>query len=157
MSKVKASLGKLPLSFEPNRGQTDPRVQFLSRGPGYTVFFTKDETVMSLKDTKTSNAVVRMRFVGGTNSASAQPIDALPGNSNYLIGNDSSKWLTGVTEYTKLRYENVYPGIDVVYQGDQQQLRYDFVVKPGAERQRHPDGVSKARTKSPSPKMATSR
>ena len=78
MSKAKASMAKLPLSFEPNRGQTDPRVQFLSRGPGYTVFFTKDETVMSLKDTNTSNAVVRMRFVGGTNSASPHPHRCAP-------------------------------------------------------------------------------
>ncbi len=132
MSKVKDSLGKLPLSFEPNRGQTDPRVQFLSRGPGYTVFFTKDETVMSLKDTKTSNAVVRMRFVGGTNSGNVHPIDALPGTTNYLVGNESSKWQTGIAQYTKLRYENVYPGIDVLYQGDHQRLRYDFIVKPGA-------------------------
>src|SRR5215472_11971559 len=66
LSKAQSVLGKQPLYFEPNRGQTDPRVQFLSRGPGYTVFFTKDETVFALKDTKTSNAVVRMRFVGGT-------------------------------------------------------------------------------------------
>ena len=132
LSKAKASMAKMPLSFEPNRGQTDPRVQFLSRGPGFTVFFTKDETVMSLKDTSTSNAVVRMRFVGGTNAANPHPLEALPNYSNYLTGNDSSKWLTDVKEYGKLRYENVYPGIDVVYQGDHQQLRYDFVVKPGA-------------------------
>jgi len=82
MAKVKNALGKLPLSFEPNRGQTDPRVQFLSRGPGYTVFFTQDETVMALRDTKTSNAVVRMKFVGGTNSASAHPMDGLSSQSN---------------------------------------------------------------------------
>ena len=132
MTKAKNALAKLPLSFEPNRGQTDPRVQFLSRGPGYTVFFTKDETVLSLKDTKTSNAVVRMRFLGGTNSASAHPSDALQNTTNYLIGNDSSKWLTGLAQYSKLRYENVYPGVDVVYQGGAQRLRYDFIVKPGA-------------------------
>src|SRR5258708_6585639 len=105
LSKVKTSLGKLPLSFEPNHGQTDPRVQFVSRGPGYTVYFTKDETVLSLKDTQTSNAVVRMRFVGGNNSANATPLGALTNTSSYLIGNDSSKWVTGVAEYAKLRYE----------------------------------------------------
>ena len=72
---------------------------------------------ISLKDTKTSNAVVRMRFVGGTNSGIAQPVDALSTTSNYLIGNDPSKWLTDVAQYTKLRYENVYPGIDVRLSG----------------------------------------
>lgn len=134
-AKAKSALAQLPLSFEPNRGQTDPRVQYLSRGPGYTVFFTKDETVMALKSTqdKTSNAVVRMKFVGGTNSATAQPIDELSAKTNYLVGNDSSKWLTGLPEYTKLRYANIYPGIDVLYQGDQKKLRYDFIVKPGGD------------------------
>src|SRR5215471_20912167 len=63
LSKVKASLSKQPLSFEPNRGQTDPRVQFVSRGPGYTVYLTKEETVMTLRDSKTSDAVVRMKLV----------------------------------------------------------------------------------------------
>ena len=133
MSKAKSTLAKLPLSFEPNRGQTDPRVQFLSRGPGYDVFFTKDETVLSLKNTATSNAVVRMKFVGGNTSAAALPLGELPGKANYLRGNDSSKWVTELPEYTKLRYQEVFPGIDVVYQGDQRQLRYDFVIKPGAD------------------------
>jgi len=82
LAKAKSALAKMPLSFEPNRGQTDPRVQYLSRGPGYTVFFTQDETVMSLTDTKSSNAVVRMKFVGGTNSATAKPVDALVTTSN---------------------------------------------------------------------------
>ena len=132
LTKAKASMAKMPLSFEPNRGQTDPRVQFLSRGPGYTVFFTKDQTVISLKDTKTSNAVVRMKFVGGSNSGNAEAIEPLTSTTNYLIGNDPSKWQTDVKEYTKLRYTDVYPGIDVVYQGNHQQLRYDFIVKPGA-------------------------
>src|SRR5580704_8204278 len=96
LSKAKASMAKMPLSFEPNRGQTDPRVQYISRGPGYTMFFTKEELVMALKDTNTSNAVVRMKFVGGNNAATAQPLEALPNTSNYFIGNDSSKWQSGV-------------------------------------------------------------
>jgi hypothetical protein len=133
MSKIKATLDKLPLSFEPNRGQTDSRVQYISHGPGYNVFFTKEETVLSLKDTPTSGAVVRMKFVGGTNSGIAHPSDALSNTTNYLIGSDPSKWQTDLAQYTKLRYENVYPGIDVVYRGEQKQLRYDFIVKPGAD------------------------
>ena len=132
LSKAKTALAKTPLSFETNRGQTDPRVQFVSRGPGYNVYFTKEETVMTLKDTNTSNAVVRMKFVGGNTSASASPLEALSNTSNYFIGNDSSKWVTGVAQFSKLRYENVYPGIDVLYQGDHSRLRYDFIVKPGA-------------------------
>jgi hypothetical protein len=125
LSQAEASINNASLSFHPNLGQTDPRVQFLSRGPGYSVFFTRDETIFSLRDSKTSRSVVRMKFAGAAPKASAQPLEALPDTSNYFIGNDSSKWVTGVPEYAKLRYNDVYPGSDVVYQGGRQQLRYD--------------------------------
>jgi len=131
LSEVKASASKAPLYFEPNDGQTDSRVKFLSRGPGYTVFLTQDETVMRLKDTKNTDAVVRMKFVGANNAVSANGVDQLPGKSNYMIG-DRSNWHMGVSQYGKVRFSDVYPGIDVLYQGEQQQLRYDMIVKPGA-------------------------
>ena len=60
-------------------------------------------------------------------------LDELPGKSNYFIGNDPAKWRTNVPTYAKVRYENVYPGIDLVYYGNQRQLEYDFVVAPGAD------------------------
>ena len=59
--------------------------------------------------------------------------EELPGKINYLIGKDPSKWRTGVATYAKVRYEQVYPGIDLVYYGNQRQLEYDFVVGPGAD------------------------
>ena len=59
--------------------------------------------------------------------------DELSGKINYLIGKDSSKWRTAVAIYAKVRYEQVYPGIDLVYYGNQRQLEYDFVVAPGAD------------------------
>ena len=40
--------GKLPMAFEANEGQSDPRVKFLSRGPGYALFLTATEAVLSL-------------------------------------------------------------------------------------------------------------
>ena len=59
--------------------------------------------------------------------------EELAGKINYLIGKDPSKWRTGVATYAKVRYEQVYPGIDLVYYGNQRQLEYDFVVGPGAD------------------------
>ena len=59
--------------------------------------------------------------------------EELPGKINYLIGKDPAKWRTGVATYAKVRYEQVYPGIDLVYYGNQRQLEYDFVVGPGAD------------------------
>ncbi|MFB3132946.1 MAG: SBBP repeat-containing protein, partial [Rhodothermales bacterium] len=53
---------------------------------------------------------------------------------NYFIGRDRSKWRTGVPHYARIRYEGVYPGIDLVFYGtNQRQLEYDFTVQPGAD------------------------
>jgi Bacterial Ig-like domain (group 3)/Beta-propeller repeat len=59
--------------------------------------------------------------------------DELAGTSNYFIGNDPAKWRTNVPTYAKVKYEGIYPGIDLVYYGNQRQLEYDFVVAPGAD------------------------
>jgi hypothetical protein len=55
-------------------------------------------------------------------------VDQLPGTSNYFIGNDPAKWRTNVPTYAKVKYEEIYSGIDLVYYGNQRQLEYDFIV-----------------------------
>ena len=52
---------------------------------------------------------------------------------SYFVGRDSSQWRTGLATYGKIKYEAVYPGIDMVYYGNQRQLEYDFIVAPGAD------------------------
>jgi hypothetical protein len=76
---------------------------------------------------------VHMRLVGANPKAVLVGLDELPGKSNYFIGNDPKKWLTNVPTYKTVRYKNVYPGVDLVYHGNQGQLEYDFVVAPGAD------------------------
>jgi hypothetical protein len=150
-AQIVESYGKLPLSFEANQGQTDARVKFLSRGSGYTLFLTSDEAVFSLRGRKTdsvalgrppqlqlravvprTNAVVRMKLVNANRAAKVTGTNELPGKSNYFIGNDRKKWRSHVPTYARVKYENVYPGIDLVYYGNQRQLEYDFIVAPGA-------------------------
>ncbi len=126
--------GKLPLSFEVNRGQTDREVKFLTRGGGYTLFLTAREAVLSLGPTpQSAGHVLRMRLAGSGGQARAEGLEPLPGKINYYLGKDSRRWLEGVATYAKVRYENVYPGIDLLYYGAQGRLEYDFVVKPGAD------------------------
>jgi uncharacterized repeat protein (TIGR01451 family) len=60
-------------------------------------------------------------------------LEELPGKVNYFIGNDPHQWRTNVATYAKVKYENVYPGVDLVYYGDGRQLEYDFVVAPGSD------------------------
>ena len=189
---IQIARAELLLSFEPNLGQADPRVKFLARGSGYTLFLTEDEAVVALQKSgaRTQESGVRSQKSEeerrqlsvvrgqlhetreGNRSASlvtphsslpfpvpsSQPpsflclkllranppakvvgVNELPGKSNYLTGNDPKKWRTNVPTYGRVRYENIYPGVDLVYYGKQGgQLEYDFVVAPGA----HPGAIA---------------
>ena len=128
-SGVDHVFGKIDLAFERNEGQVDPKVQFLTRGQGYSLFLTGDEAVMRFTSSKSS--VIRMNFLGHNRKARVDGIDALGGTTNYLLGNGSSQQ-TNVPSYKKVRYSAVYPGIDVEYHGNGSLLEYDFVVQPGS-------------------------
>lgn len=133
--KARLAYGQLPLSFEANVGQTDPEVDFISRGTGYTLFLKPREAVLALRKGDKSNAatVLRMKFVGSETKPMAAAQRELPGKVNYLIGKDPSRWRTGISTYAKVAYQNLYPGVDLVYYGIQRQLEYDFVVQPGID------------------------
>ena len=153
-----ATLAALPLAFEPNQGQTDARVQFLSRGPGFTAFLTSDEAVLKLREPaarrlkpkgnrdslkaggRTANhaphtidSIVRMELVGANRGVIAKGSDELPGKTNYFRGRDPQKWHTNLPNYAKIRYENIYPSVSLLYYGNQGRLEYDFEVQPGAD------------------------
>jgi hypothetical protein len=141
----------LPVSFEANRGQTDPRVQFLSRGAGYTLFLARDEAVLALPTKKpggvpnSSKAKIRarpdvltMRLVGADPATEVTGLDAQKGVTNYFNGSDSKNWHTHVPNYARVKYANVYPGVDQIYYGNQRQLESDFIVAPGGD----PDAIT---------------
>jgi hypothetical protein len=141
-ARIRAAYGQLPLSFEANSGQTDSRVKFLARGDGYTVFLTdRDATLrlgapsasLSSRPAKSSASVVRITLVGSTPASHVEGLDLQPGRSNYLIGNNPVRWHRNVPNYARVRYRNVYPGIDLIYYGNQGQLETDYVVSPGAD------------------------
>jgi hypothetical protein len=143
-ARVKAEYGKLPLSFEANQGQTDSKVKFLTRGSGYALFLTANEAVLRLRNERAAGhahdsndptpAVLRMKFEGTNANPKITGLAELPGKSNYFIGNDPRQWRTDIPTYSKVRYEAIYPGVDLVYYGTQgRQLEYDFVVAAGAD------------------------
>src|SRR5437016_1604815 len=74
-----------------------------------------------------------MQLVGGKARAEVKGTDELPGKVNYFIGNDESKWQTNISTFAKVKYQDVYAGIDMIYYGNQQQLEYDFIVAPNAD------------------------
>ncbi len=122
---------QLPLTFEKNLGQTDSRVQFLSRGSRYALFLSGPEAVLRLNGGD-GFAVLRSQLVGA-NMSHVAGMEQQPGVANYLKGADAQKWVTGVPTFTRVKYADVYPGIDLVYYGSARQLEYDFVVSPGAD------------------------
>ncbi len=124
---------QLPLTFEVNQGQTDDRVDFLARGPGYNIFLTATEAVFALPRAPARAARMRMQLVGSAADPRVQGVDALPGKVNYFRGQDAASWQTKVPTYRRVKYSAVYPGVDLVYYGQSQQLEYDFIVAPGAD------------------------
>ena len=78
-------------------------------------------------------AVLSMRLVGANPSPPMHGLGELPGKSNYLLGRDPQKWRTNVPNYAKVRYRDIYPGVDLVFYGNQGELEYDFIVAPGSD------------------------
>lgn len=147
--------GKLPLSFEENMGQTAHEVRYISQGAGYKLFLTPQEAVLSLgapvsydlsplhrfetlRALRKASGVrtmttVRMRFEGADPAAQISAADRLLKKSNYFIGSNTRKWHTEVPSYARVKYASIYPGVDLVFYGNQRRLEYDFIVAPGAD------------------------
>ena len=141
--QIRVAYSHLPLIFEPNQGQSDPRVRFLARGGGYGLFLTADEAVLELRHSPVSTQhsaqrvfLIRMALDGAKKDATVVGADQLPGKSNYFVGNDPAKWHSNVPQFARVRYQNIYPGIDLIYYGKQGRLEYDFEVAPGADPRR---------------------
>jgi hypothetical protein len=126
------SYGKIPLSFEPNRGQAESTALYLARGNGYLVSLESSGSRILLRKGSKS-AQISSRLVGGSGSSQLEALDRLPGQSNYFHGQDRSKWVTDIPTFARVRAAGVYPGIDLIYYGNQSGLEYDFVVSPGAD------------------------
>src|ERR1700733_9288903 len=149
--------GALPLAFEANQGQTAPEVRYLAHGQGYQLFLTNQEAVLTLREptdagTKSAKgaalltarahrkphvagraSALRVRFDGANSAAEITGTKQLPGKTNYFIGGDRTKWHTDIPSYAAVRYQGIYPGVDVLFYGREQRLEYDFVVAPGAD------------------------
>lgn len=120
----------LPLSFEP--AQTPGH--YLAHSGRYAVLIGATESSVVVTDEK-SKSSRRLGFAleNANAAASIDAIDPLPSVTNYYRGNTSDSWRLGVKNFAKLRAKSIYPGVDVVYYGDQRRLEFDFVVAPKAD------------------------
>ena len=126
--KAKDLLHNLPIRFEPNQGQWNPQIRFAARADAYSLILTDRQAVLSL-----GGRTVSLSMLHSKASPNIRGLDPLPSRSNYFLGNKKENWRTGVAQYSRVRYQGVYPGIDVVYYGNRDRLEYDFVLQPGAD------------------------
>ncbi|MBV9959015.1 MAG: SBBP repeat-containing protein, partial [Acidobacteria bacterium] len=133
-ARVSKAYNQLPLRFEENRGQVGKEVKYLSRSSASTLFLTKTEAVLTLHAPSVS--VVRMKLQGANRLPVVTGEHEMSARTNYFIGNDPQQWHGDVAQYERVRYASVYPGIDLLYYGQQQSLEYDFEVAPGADPRR---------------------
>ena len=128
---VETSYGKLPLYFEENTGQADAHVKYLSNSGNLNVFLTSTDAVVVFNKKEPEN--VRLELIGANTEPEISGLGIFSGKCNYLIGNNPEKWHRNISLYSKVKYKQVYPGIDMLYHGNQSRLEYDFIVSPGAD------------------------
>src|SRR5579883_3050755 len=116
-----------PIYFEPNQGQAKSPVRYLARAGSATLLLTDDGAVLRAHDDSSVKLSLPGAHWGG-----AELLDPLPGVSYYLTRSSASGLPAGIPHYGKLRYHNVYPGIDLVFYANGQELEYDFVIAPHA-------------------------
>jgi hypothetical protein len=131
-AEMRQAYAQIPLSFEANRGQVGDSADYLARGPGYTLLLEATTASFELRN-GTESAELHLRLVGGNRNAEAEELNELEGKVNYFTGNDPAQWRQNIPTYGRVRYRDVYPGIDLVYYGNQRQLEYDFNVAPGKD------------------------
>jgi hypothetical protein len=147
--------GKLPLSFVPNRGQINTEdVRFQAHALGGTIYFAPQEIVLALpteqhhlqpgnnqvisdsaqhlSSENSKPSMLRMRFQDANLAPEVVGSDQLPGIVNYYIGSDPDKWRTNLPRYAGITYKQIYPGIDLHYEGTNSHLKGTYIVAPGA-------------------------
>ncbi|HYE16389.1 MAG TPA: SBBP repeat-containing protein [Pyrinomonadaceae bacterium] len=131
-AQVVESLGRMPLYFEENRGQAGPGVRYYSRAGNHTLLLSPSEVTLALRGGEGRSATLRMRMAGADRSPEVSGEGEQPGRVNYIRPRPY-KSHTGVATFARVKYAEVYPGVDAVFYGNQRQLEYDFRVAPGAD------------------------
>jgi hypothetical protein len=122
---------RVPLLFEQNVGQTDSQVRYLARSGRYQIYLTQNAAVLKVAG-KQRDAVLRTTLRNANENARVAGVDEQAGKTNYLLGSRNN-WKTGVANFAAVKYEGVYPGINLKYYSRGRQLEYDYDVAPQAD------------------------
>ncbi|HZN95091.1 MAG TPA: SBBP repeat-containing protein, partial [Myxococcales bacterium] len=135
--------GALPISFEPNRGQTDAPVDFIARGGDGTGFLVGGALTLRFDRCAAASRprarphgcrgyAVRMSLAGAR-PRKAEGLRRLPGVASYFLGSDPSRWIAGIPTYAEVVYRDVLPGIDLRYHSFERHLELDMILAPSAD------------------------
>jgi len=125
------ALSRIPVGFEPNIGQANEATRYLARGSGFWLLLGSSDVSLALQ-AKKETLTLKVEWIGGNRQPVTQGKDLLPGTSNYFLGGEPKDWYTNIPNYGRIEYQDVYPGIDFIFYGNQRQLEYDMVLKPDA-------------------------
>jgi hypothetical protein len=123
---VTSFLKPLPLAFVPTRGQAEANVRYMARGQS-AVAFTPQEVALQVQ-----GQTLHLSFLGANSAPEIVADAALPGVINDIQGNDPATWYTNLPAYAGLTYQEIYPGVDLLYDGVDGRLKSTFTLAPGA-------------------------
>ncbi len=148
--RLDADFGKIPLQFIPNRGQMDGRVAYYVQGRDKTIYFTAEGLTFVLVRWAAENGkensgalqaseprtesrwVVKLDFVDSDKNVKPVGLEKSGAAVSYFKGKPE-EWNTGIAACSKIAYRDLWPGIDLVYSGTINRMKYEFVVHPGAD------------------------
>ena len=130
-SLLKPSFGRVPIHLVENRGVYPESVKFYVQGRDKTLFFQKDRITFQLRGPERGWAV-NLVFVDASPDVALRGKDRQTALFSYFRGPEKD-WKTGLPTFSRVVYENLWPGIDLVYRAGVGRLKYEFVVKPGAD------------------------
>ncbi len=126
-------------SFQPNMGQMASDINFVAKSNGYRMYVTSTDLVFDLLSQDEGHpgvipGVITVKLLGANMILAGHGEDQRPGVSNYIYGGDESKWVYNVPTYSKVRYSEIYPGIDLLFYGNaERSMEHDFIISPGAD------------------------
>jgi hypothetical protein len=121
----------LPMHFEANMGQAKPEIDFVARGTSYDAYLDAGGTRVTMRSSSDEGAFGFV-LLGADTHRNGSLQHKLLGVSNYLFGSNPDRWITHLEHYARVRYNDIYRGIDVIYYGNESCLEHDFVVHPAS-------------------------
>ena len=136
--RAAVNLGNIPLWFETGHALDNTTTKYIAHGHDAEFAITPAGAEFTLRQASGHQATVHMTFAGAGLGSQLTGDNLLGGKINYLLGNDPAQWQTGISTYGKVRLDQVYPGVNVVFYGNQQQLEYDFDLAAGVKPEEAP-------------------